>query len=55
MLILLFNRTTCMGLKGHINCVKKIENFKEQLPEQFNILVEDEVVETRRNKIYVNR
>ena len=35
------------GLKGHINCVKKIENFKEQLPEQFNILVEDEVVETR--------
>ena len=36
-----------MVLKGHINCVKKIENFKEQLPEQFNILVEDEVVETR--------
>ena len=42
-----FQSNNMYGLKGHINCVKKIENFKEQLPEQFNILVEDEVVETR--------
>ena len=42
-----FQSNNMYGLKGHINCVKKIEDFKQQLPEQFNILVEDEVVETR--------
>jgi hypothetical protein len=34
-------------IEGHINCVNSIEEFKNQLPNNFKVLFEDEIVEER--------
>jgi hypothetical protein len=40
-------------IEGHINCVKSIEEFKNQLPNNFKVLFEDEIVEERGIKYLV--
>jgi hypothetical protein len=34
-------------IEGHVNCVSSIDEFKEQLPSNATILVEDEIKDTR--------
>jgi len=34
-------------IKGHVNCVSSIQEFKDQLPSNSTILVEDEIKDTR--------
>ena len=34
-------------IEGHINCVSSIQEFKDQLPNNSTILVEDEIKDTR--------
>ena len=38
------------SITGHINCVSSIEEFKNQLPDNSTVLVEDEIVEERGTK-----
>ena len=40
-------------IEGHINCVNSIEEFKNQLPNNFKVLFEDEIVEERGIKYLV--
>ena len=35
------------NIEGHINCVSSIEEFKSQLPDNANVLIEDEVKDER--------
>ena len=35
------------GIKGHINCVNDIEQFKKQLPVTSKVLAKDEVTDER--------
>jgi hypothetical protein len=37
-------------ISGHTNCVSSIEEFKNQLPDNSTVLVEDEIVEERGTK-----
>jgi hypothetical protein len=34
-------------IEGHINCVKDIEEFKSQLPDNAKVMVEDEIKDDR--------
>ena len=40
-------------IEGHVNCINSIEEFKNQLPDNFKVLFEDEVVEERGIKYLV--
>jgi hypothetical protein len=40
-------------IEGHINCVNSVEEFKNQLPNNFKVLFEDEIVEERGIKYLV--
>jgi hypothetical protein len=40
-------------IEGHINCVSSVEEFKNQLPNNFKVLFEDEIVEERGTKYLV--
>jgi hypothetical protein len=40
-------------IEGHVNCVSSVEEFKNQLPDNFKVLVEDEIVEDRGVKYLV--
>lgn len=45
-----FQSNNMFGIEGHINCVNTIEEFKKQLPLNSNLLIEDEVIETRGSR-----
>lgn len=34
-------------IEGHINCVNNVEEFKSQLPKNANVLIEDEIKDSR--------
>jgi hypothetical protein len=34
-------------IEGHVNCINSVEEFKTQLPNNFKVLFEDEIVEDR--------
>ena len=40
-------------IEGHVNCINSVEEFKNQLPNNFNVLFEDEIVEERGIKYLV--
>jgi hypothetical protein len=40
-------------IEGHVNCVNSVEEFKNQLPNNFKVLFEDEIVEERGIKYLV--
>mgnify|MGYP003658141452 FL=1 len=42
-----FTSNNMYDIQGHINCVSSIDEFKEQLPSNATILVEDEIEDTR--------
>lgn len=42
-----FTSNNMYDIEGHVNCVSSIEEFKEQLPSNATILVEDEIKDTR--------
>jgi hypothetical protein len=35
------------GIEGHINCVQSIQEFKQQLPSHFEVLVNGENIDDR--------
>jgi hypothetical protein len=40
-------------IEGHVNCVSSVEEFKNQLPNNFKVLFEDEIIEERGIKYLV--
>jgi hypothetical protein len=40
-------------IEGHVNCINSVEEFKTQLPNNFKVLFEDEIVEDRGIKYLV--
>ena len=42
-----FQSNNMYDIEGHINCVSSIEEFKYQMPEKAEILVEDKIVDDR--------
>jgi hypothetical protein len=40
-------------IEGHVNCINSVEEFKNQLPNNFKVLFEDEIVEERGIKYLV--
>ena len=42
-----FQSNNMYDLEGHINCVSSIEEFKYQMPDKAEILVEDKIVDDR--------
>jgi len=42
-----FQSNNMYGIEGHINCVKTIEDFKDQLPEHAEVLLQDELEDER--------
>jgi hypothetical protein len=42
-----FTSNNMHNIEGHINCVSSIEEFKSQLPDNANVLIEDEVKDER--------
>lgn len=42
-----FTSNNMHNIEGHINCVSSIEEFKSQLPDNANVLIEDEVQDER--------
>ena len=42
-----FTSNNMYDIKGHINCVNNMEQFKKQLPDKAKVLVEDEVTDER--------
>jgi len=42
-----FTSNNMYDIEGHVNCVSSIEEFKEQLPSNATILVEDKIEDTR--------
>jgi hypothetical protein len=45
-----FTSNTMDYIEGHVNCVYSLDEFKLQLPENFQVLVETELVEERGTK-----
>ena len=42
-----FQSNDMVDIEGHINCVKTIEDFKKQLPDNAKVLIEDEIKDDR--------
>ncbi len=42
-----FQSNDMTDIEGHINCVKNIEEFKKQLPDNAKVLIEDEIPDER--------
>ncbi len=42
-------------IEGHINCVNRLEEFKEQLPARAEVLFEEEVEDTRGTRYMLVR
>ena len=42
-----FQSNNMFGIEGHVNCVKSIEEFKNQLPDRAEVLYEEEVEDSR--------
>jgi hypothetical protein len=42
-----FQSNNMFGIQGHTNCVNSIEEFKAQLPDRAEVLIEDEVTDDR--------
>ena len=42
-----FTSNNMYDIEGHINCVSSIQEFKKQLPENANVLIEDEIKDDR--------
>lgn len=42
-----FQSNDMFNIEGHINCVNSVEEFKQQLPDNAEVLVEDEVEDDR--------
>lgn len=42
-----FQSNNMFGIPTHINCVNSLEEFKEQMPNNSNIIIEDEVTDDR--------
>jgi len=42
-----FQSNDMVDIEGHINCVKTIEDFKKQLPDNVEVLIEDEIKDDR--------
>jgi hypothetical protein len=42
-----FQSNDMTDIEGHINCVKNIEEFKKQLPDNAKVLIEDEIKDDR--------
>jgi hypothetical protein len=42
-----YQSNNMLGIEGHINCVKTIEDFKKQLPDNAKVLIEDEIKDDR--------
>jgi hypothetical protein len=40
-------------IEGHVNCINSVEEFKNQLPNNFKVLFEDEIVEERGIKYLI--
>lgn len=45
--IFAFQSNDMVDIEGHINCVKTIEDFKKQLPDNAKVLIEDEIKDDR--------
>ena len=41
------------NIPTHINCINNIDEFKEQLPDNANIMVEDEIKDERGTRFLV--
>ena len=42
-----FQSNDMVDIEGHINCVKTIEDFKKQLPDNAEVLIEDKIKDDR--------
>ena len=42
-----FTSNNMFDIEGHINCVKNIEEFKKQLPDNAKVMIEDEIKDER--------
>ncbi len=42
-----FQSNNMFDIEGHVNCVNSMDQFKEQLPERAEVLIEEEVEDTR--------
>ena len=42
-----FQSNNMLKIEGHINCVRDIEEFKSQLPDNANVMIEDEIKDDR--------
>ena len=42
-----FQSNNMFQIEGHVNCVNSLEEFKSQLPENSEVLIEDEIDDTR--------
>jgi hypothetical protein len=42
-----FQSNNMFDIEGHINCVKNIDEFKKQLPNNAKVLIEDEIPDDR--------
>lgn len=48
-----FTSNNMYDIEGHINCVDSLEDFKEQLPKNAKVLLEDEVTDERGTRFIV--
>ena len=48
-----FQSNNMFDIEGHINCVETMEEFKYQLPDNADIIVEDEVSDSRGTRFTV--
>ena len=42
-----FTSNNMFDIEGHINCVKNIEEFKKQLPDNAEVMIEDQIKDER--------
>lgn len=48
-----FTSNNMFDIEGHINCVKNIEEFKKQLPDNAKVMIEDEIKDERGTRFLV--
>ena len=48
-----FQSNNMFNIPTHINCINNIDEFKEQLPDNANIMVEDEIKDERGTRFLV--
>ena len=45
-----FTSNNMSAIQGHVNCVSSLEDFKAQLPNGFEVMAEDEIVDERGSR-----